>query len=98
MGQLSGYKVALMENAAAGNGAAKFWPGGKGIFTAVATFGGGSVKLQVKALDGSTGTFVDVTSASLSAAGMVAFELPPGEIRAVGATASAIYAYAILNT
>ena len=83
--------VTLASNAAAGTHTAAYWYGGKGLFTAEATWGGGSAKLQYKTLNG---TWFDVTSVTLSANGGVAFELPPGEIRAVTATASAAYVYA----
>lgn len=85
------YTVTLASNASAGNHAAAAWPGGKGYFTGEATFGGGSIKLQFMSLNG---TWIDYTSGSLSAAGGIIFELPAGQIRAVSATASAVYAFA----
>ncbi len=91
---MRGGNLTLLSNAAAGNGNAFPWQGGRGTFTAEATFGGGSVKLQFLTLNG---TWVDVASGSLTAAGTLAFELPIGQIRAVGTTASAIYAYAHPN-
>lgn len=74
------------------------WTGGRGMFYVKATFGGGSVKLQQKAPDG---TFMDVpatvnaTTPSLTANGMAVFELPPGELKAVATTATGVYAYAV---
>jgi hypothetical protein len=56
-----------------------------------ATFGGGSVKLQIQAADGST--YLSVSSASdFSAAGYTSLSLPPGQYRFTIATASAVYA------
>jgi hypothetical protein len=81
--------VILLDNAGAGNGADKIWSGGKTAFMAEATFGGGSVKLQIKLPQG---TYFDVASGSLSAAGYLVFDLPPGTYRAVAATATANYA------
>lgn len=86
---MRGSNVTLMENST-GNGSAASWQGGRGTFTAEATFGGGSVKLQFQTLNG---TWVDVDGLSLTAAGTKTFELPIGEIRAVATTATAAYAY-----
>lgn len=84
------YRATLLENASA-TGSAKMWPGGRGVFMAEATWGGGTVKLQMQTPNG---TFVDVASASLTANGTVAFDAPPGQIKAHVATATAVYAYA----
>lgn len=78
----------LMSNAT-GNGSDYPWPGGESAFMAEATFGGGSVKLQIKLPQG---TYADITGASLTAAGMVVVNLPPGTYRAVATTATAAYA------
>jgi hypothetical protein len=67
----------------------KIWPGGKGFFCAEATWGGGSVKLQVKMPNG---TYADVASSTLSANGGLMVELPAGDVKAVVATATAVYA------
>lgn len=88
---MRGKNVVLAENAGEGEGAAMSWQGGKGCFTAEATWGGGSAKLQFKTLNG---IWVDVDGLSLSANGHKTFELPIGEIRVVVETASAVYAYA----
>lgn len=86
----NGLSVVLLENAGTGNGADKVVnAGGKFAFMAEATFGGGTVKLQVKLPQD---TYADVTSASLTAAGMVNVDLPPGTYRAVATTATANYA------
>lgn len=83
--------LTLLSNASA-TGTWLQWPGGKGAFAVEATFGGGTVKLQVK---GPAGGAIDVSSATtLTAAGAGIFELPPCEIRANVATATAVYATA----
>jgi hypothetical protein len=83
--------TALASNAGAGNGSAVAWKGGTGFFTAVATWGGGSAKLQMLLPDGTT--WVDVTSVTLSANGYVSFTLPPCRVRTVIATSSAAYVW-----
>lgn len=56
-----------------------------------ATFGGGSVKLQRLALDGST--WISMSSATdFTAAGGALVNLPPGTYRFTIATATAVYA------
>lgn len=83
--------VELLSNASA-TSSAKQWPGGKGVFSAKATFGGGSVALQFQLPDSTT--WVTPTDGSLSADGGFVFELPPCYIRAAVATATAVYARA----
>ncbi len=83
--------VTLLHNEAA-TSAAMHWPGGKGNFVVVAAFGGGSVALQYLASDNAT--WITHTDSSLTAAGMFNFELPPGQIRALVTTATAVYAIA----
>lgn len=52
------------------------WPGGPGHVLAVgSSFGGGTLKLQWALT--SSGTYVDYPSGSLTANGLVAFNLPP---------------------
>lgn len=87
---MSGDVYTLASNASA-TGDAVAWTGGRGVFMAEATWGGGTVKLQVQS---PRGTWLDVTSASLTANGHLSFELPAGPIRANIATATAVYAYA----
>jgi hypothetical protein len=82
--------VVLLSNASA-TGAAKQWPGGKGVFAVGATFGGGSVALQHQLPNG---TWVTPTDGSLTADGGIVFELPPCQIRAAVTTATAVYARA----
>lgn len=84
--------VILCEDAAAGNQADKAWNGGKTAFIANGTFGGGSCKLQMKVDIGGTAVYFDVPSGSLSAAGYLIADLPPGTYRAVTATGSGFYA------
>ena len=67
------------------------WPGGRGAFVVNATFGIGSVTLQMLGPNGTT--YVNA-AAALTADGMVAFELPQCRIRAFVASATAIYAVA----
>ena len=80
----------LLSNASA-TGAAAQWSGGRGVFSVAATFGGGSVTLQYLGPDGSTWL---TGATALTAAGLVAFELPPGQIRAAVVTATGVYANA----
>lgn len=86
-----GYRGTLASNAGAGNGSAVNWPGGKGAFVAEATWGGGSAKLQFQT---DQSTWIDYPSGSLSANGLILFELPAGPVRVVIATATACYAFA----
>ena len=80
----------LLSNASA-TSSPTVWPGGRGVFIVTATFGGGSVTLQYLGPDGTT----YVTGATaLTANGLVAFELPAGQIRALVTTATAVYANA----
>lgn len=62
--------------------------GGNYAMTIKATWGGGSVTLQRKALDG---TYVTVTPAFV-ADSFIAMNLPSGDYRLLVATATAIYA------
>lgn len=85
----NGALIKLLENAAAGNGSDKIvGVGGNYSFIAEATWGGGSVKLQIKLPQGN---YFDVASSTLSANGYVNLLLPPGTYRAVGVTGSAFY-------
>lgn len=84
-------QITLLSNASATGSAVK-WPGGRGVFNVVATFSGGTVKLQYLGADGST--YVDYGAATtLTAAGSGVFELPAGTlIKANVATSTAVYA------
>jgi len=93
-----GQNIILASNASA-TGSAQTWPGGPGLFSATATFGGGTVKLQFLLPDGSSWADADAASGTtyttLTAAGGGIFELPPGaQIRVNIATATAVYASA----
>jgi hypothetical protein len=90
----NGQRLDLALNASA-TGSAQVWPGGKGVFMVEATWGGGTVKLQII---NPIGTWIDVPSASFTANGIFNFDLPPGQIRANIVTATAVYAYAIATT
>lgn len=58
------------------------WPGGQGIFSAVGTFGGATVKLQFVGPDGTT--FIDAGAATtLTAPGGGVFYLHPCQIQGV---------------
>jgi hypothetical protein len=87
----TGHRVDLLSNASA-TGSAGTWPGGKGAFLAEATWGGGTIKLQMQTPQG---TWVDVADTSLTANGHKVFEIPAGQIRANLATATAAYAWAV---
>lgn len=90
------FGVTLLENASA-TGSDFWWAGGRGFFSAVATFGGGSVTLQYLGPDNTTWVAAqqpDATDAALTAAGGVLFDAPPGRIRAAVVTATAVYARA----
>jgi hypothetical protein len=65
--------------------------GGKYAASAVATFGGGSVKLQTLLVDGSTWQSVS-SGTDFSVAGFASVDLPPGQYRFTIATATAVYA------
>lgn len=83
-------KHTLLSNVAA-TGEWFNWPGGRGEFSAVATWGGGTVKLQYKGPDDTTA--VDVgDDTTLTANGGGVFELGACQIRAHVATATAVYA------
>lgn len=66
---------------------------GQYMFMAEATWGGGTVVVQMKSPNG---TFISVnTNGSLSANGMLLVNLPAGLVQAVITTATAVYAYLI---
>lgn len=64
--------------------------GGKYAASAVATFGGGSVKLQTLLQDGSTWQSVS-SGTDFTVAGFSSVDLPPGQYRFTIATATAVY-------
>jgi hypothetical protein len=82
-------KVAVSNASATGD--AVSLKGGRYVFSAVATWGGGTVKVQMLSGDGST--YLDVANASLTANGSLAsVSVPPGMYRINIATATAVYA------
>ena len=91
---MQGFSVKLLTNASA-TGSAVQWPGGVGIFMVKAT-GYGTVSLQYQLPDNTT--WVTPTDGALAADGGVVFELPPCNIRAAVATATAVYATASRRT
>ena len=84
----------LASNASVTPTAVFTWPGGVGMFSVEATWGGGNVALQFKTLQG---TWLAVgTNTTLTANGGGGFILPAGTvIRAAITTATAVYANAI---
>lgn len=87
-------RITLVSNASA-TGSDFTFRGGRAMFMAEATWGGGTVKLQVKSPNG---TYIDVNGGSLTANGTsAALYLPQGLYRANIATASAVYAYLIAS-
>ena len=82
----------LLSDASA-TGSPAQWGGGRGVFSLAGTVGGATITLQYMGPDGST----YLTGATaLTAVGLVAFELPPGLIRALvaGGAPSGLYAAA----
>ncbi len=73
-----------------GTSAAFTLNGGYYMVAVVATFGGGSVELQALGPDQSTWLSAP-TALKLTAAGMIAGYLPPGQYRFSIATATAVY-------
>lgn len=81
----------LLSNASATGNAFTVQHGGKYRYTASATWGGGTVKLQILGPDGTT--YIDIPSASLTANGSLVVELPCGAtIKANVATSTAVFA------
>jgi len=85
-----GTKNLILANNASATTPAVQWMGGTGVFTASATFGGGTVKLQFQS---DSGAWVDVGPyTTLTADGGGVFTLPPCSIRVNIATATAVFA------
>ena len=78
--------------AASATGPGVIWGGGPGAFSAEATWGGGTVTLQVQT---ATGTWIAVgPDTTFTANGIAGFLLPNGSVlRALIATATVVYAY-----
>jgi hypothetical protein len=80
-----------------GNSNAVNWAGGRGVFMAWGTFGGGTCKLQMSPDDGTTWINVDRTGdtfVTLTANGEGGFELPKCKLRAnlAGSTGASVNA------
>jgi hypothetical protein len=85
--------VTIASNAGAGNQTAvKLNCGGKFMFMAEGTWGGGNIKIQTQT---GNSTWVDVASSTLSANGTLSVDLPAGQVRGVITTSSAVYAYLV---
>lgn len=71
------------------------WQGGTGAFTAEATWGGGSVALQLKS---DNGTYISVgADTTLTSNGAAGFVLPAGtSLRVSITTATAVFAYVVV--
>lgn len=97
MAQINGQIILGANVSATGSGFA--WKGGKGVFTAEATWGGGTVKLDMQTVNGTWVTVINPNgnAVSLTANGAITFETCAGQIRVNVATATAVYAYAIGN-
>lgn len=69
--------------------------GGRYVFNAVATFGGGNVQLQMLAADGTSWVApkdIGGSANNLTAAGSQTVDLPAGQFRVAVTTATAVYA------
>lgn len=88
-------KLTLLSNASA-TGSSAIWFGGRGLFTASATFSGATIQLDYLGPDGATWLAAG-TNTTLTANGGGIFELPAGQIRCSisGGPPSAVYAIAV---
>lgn len=80
-----------------GASVAQDWPGGDGVFTAEATFGGGNIALQMQTPNGTwvpVINYATTTAISITATGMANFRAPACKMRAVVTTSTAVFAYA----
>lgn len=93
---MNSFSRELLVNAGAGIGTGQDWNGGRGLFSVLATFGGGTVALEYLGPDGVTWfpapKVSDGTAISATVAGGILFELPPGKVRANATAATAVYA------
>jgi hypothetical protein len=82
----------LLSNASA-TGTGTTWGGGRGVFSLAGTVGGATITLQYLGPDGTTWL---TGATALTAIGLIAFELPPGQIRAAvsGGAPAGLYANA----
>ena len=97
------HEAFLISNQAAGSYPFRLDIGGRYMMTVHATFGGGTVKLQVLGPDGVTyldvqGTFnnagaeVDLVISTFSSDGTKVYDLAPGQYKFLVTTATAVYA------
>ena len=84
----------LLSNASA-TGSGVTWGGGRGVFSLAGTVSGATITLQYLGPDGSTWLAAG-SATTLTGVGLGAFELPPGQVRALvaGGTPSGLYANA----
>lgn len=89
-------RVVLLDNGSE-TGAAMRWPGGPGVFSAVGSFNGATVKLQHLGPDGATWLDISGGACDFQSNGQGGFVLPQGSIRAAvtGGSPSAIHANAV---
>lgn len=87
MNQSTPHTLVLLSNASA-DSAATVISGGRWLIAAVATWGGGNIKLQ---LLGPNATYVDIPSSTISANGALAVQIPTGTYKIARTTATAIY-------
>lgn len=85
------YEAVKFSNISATTAAFNLTLGGQYSLQVLATFGGGSVKLEYQGPDGSTFAEWDATHTSFTAAGHYETYLPPGVYKFVIATATAVY-------
>ncbi len=87
-------RVNLLSNATA-TGSGREWGGGAGTFCVVGTFSGATVALQMLGPDATTWvTLNNGAAVSLTAAGALRFDAPPGQLRASVASGSPSGLYA----
>ncbi len=88
-------QLQLLSNIAANTtGNALFWQGGVALFSALGTFGGGTVTLQVLGPDGATWQALGASTTVTAAGNVTGVYVPAGPVRAVltgAAGASGIY-------
>lgn len=92
MPDIQPHTIITLANGVSATGPSVSWSGGAGTFSAEATWGGGTVTLQVQS---GNGTWIAVGSDTTMTANAIAgFILPKGAvIRALIATATVVFAY-----
>lgn len=90
------HKIVLISNAAVTSGAKQVGVSGLYLCRVAGTFGGATVKLQIKNADDST--WLDLPNSSVTAPGLFEVRIPAGvDIRASVASGSPSALYATLN-